>query len=265
MLTLPTFCRLFCTLPSHAIGNYALIGSQLVILKMQLYKRLTLFRFLYFPISWSFISKLGRVYLQNPDSYKKAWKLLKVCILHSSYLIFIPIIQYMIIEQLVLLRQLINKFIALQGADAVLVPGGFGDRGVEGKILAAKYARENLVPYLGICLGMQTAVIEFARSVLGLKNANSTEFDPNTKNPCVIFMPEVSYDTIIWACFIYYSWVILFFIVLSNLMMVSYNRAQRRTWEALCVSDQGGHTSSAHPVNPRNCKFLHLRSPPFPL
>lgn len=85
----------------------------------------------------------------------------------------------------------INKFIALQGADAVLVPGGFGDRGVEGKILAAKYARENGVPYLGICLGMQIAVIEFARSVLGLKNANSTEFDPNTKNPCVIFMPEV--------------------------------------------------------------------------
>ena len=79
----------------------------------------------------------------------------------------------------------------LQGADGVLVPGGFGDRGVEGKILAAKFARENKVPFLGICLGMQIAVIDFARSVLGLKDANSTEFDPNTKNPCVIFMPEV--------------------------------------------------------------------------
>lgn len=79
----------------------------------------------------------------------------------------------------------------LQGADGVLVPGGFGDRGVQGKILAAKYARENRIPYLGICLGMQTAVIEFARSVLGLRDANSTEFDNNTKNPCVIFMPEV--------------------------------------------------------------------------
>lgn len=79
----------------------------------------------------------------------------------------------------------------LQGADGVLVPGGFGDRGVQGKILASKYARENQVPYLGICLGMQIAVIEFARSVLGMEDANSTEFDAQTSNPCVIFMPEV--------------------------------------------------------------------------
>ncbi|EYU43611.1 hypothetical protein MIMGU_mgv1a003214mg [Erythranthe guttata] len=85
-----------------------------------------------------------------------------------------------------------NAWKLLKGADAILVPGGFGDRGVEGKILAAKYARENRIPYLGICLGMQIAVIEFARSVLGLSNANSTEFDPNTQNPCVIFMPEGS-------------------------------------------------------------------------
>ncbi|MQL82874.1 hypothetical protein Taro_015354 [Colocasia esculenta] len=80
----------------------------------------------------------------------------------------------------------------LRGADGVLVPGGFGDRGVQGKILAAKYARENNVPYLGICLGMQIAVIEYARSILNLQDANSTEFDPDTKNPCVIFMPEGS-------------------------------------------------------------------------
>lgn len=92
---------------------------------------------------------------ENPDAYKAAWKLLK-------------------------------------GADGMLVPGGFGDRGVEGKILAAKYAREKRIPFLGICLGMQIAVIEVARSVLGLKDAHSTEFDPDTKNPCVIFMPEGS-------------------------------------------------------------------------
>ncbi|CAK7335976.1 unnamed protein product [Dovyalis caffra] len=92
---------------------------------------------------------------ENPDAYKAAWKLLK-------------------------------------GADGVLVPGGFGDRGVEGKILAAKYARENRIPFLGICLGMQIAVIDFARSILGLQDANSTEFDPDTKSPCVIFMPEGS-------------------------------------------------------------------------
>ncbi|XP_027345720.1 CTP synthase-like [Abrus precatorius] len=92
---------------------------------------------------------------ESPDAYKAAWKLLK-------------------------------------GADGVLVPGGFGDRGVQGKIIAAKYARENRIPFLGICLGMQIAVIEFARSVLGVQDANSTEFDHHTKSPYIIFMPEGS-------------------------------------------------------------------------
>ncbi|KAM3323696.1 CTP synthase isoform X1 [Capsicum chacoense] len=80
----------------------------------------------------------------------------------------------------------------LKGAACVLVPGGFGDRGVKGMILAAKYARENNVPYLGICLGMQISVIEFARSVLHLEKANSEEFDPQTLDLVVIFMPEGS-------------------------------------------------------------------------
>ncbi|KAF5180893.1 Ctp synthase [Thalictrum thalictroides] len=80
----------------------------------------------------------------------------------------------------------------LKGSDGVLVPGGFGDRGVQGKILAARYARENKIPFLGICLGMQIAVIEYARSVLNLHDANSTEFDSETANPCVVFMPEGS-------------------------------------------------------------------------
>ena len=71
------------------------------------------------------------------------------------------------------------------------MPGGFVDRGVEGKIRAAKYARENKIPYLGICLGMQVAVIEYARSVLGVRDANSTEFDNDSKSPYIIFMPEV--------------------------------------------------------------------------
>ncbi|XP_024532866.1 CTP synthase isoform X1 [Selaginella moellendorffii] len=81
---------------------------------------------------------------------------------------------------------------ALKSVDGILVPGGFGDRGTQGKVLAAKYARENNVPYLGVCLGMQIAVIEFARSVLGLDGANSTEFDPATPHPCVLYMPEIS-------------------------------------------------------------------------
>ncbi len=78
----------------------------------------------------------------------------------------------------------------LRKADAILVPGGFGERGVEGKILAAKFARENKVPYLGICLGMQVAVIDFARHVVKLKGAHSTEFDPSTKYPVIGLITE---------------------------------------------------------------------------
>jgi CTP synthase len=74
--------------------------------------------------------------------------------------------------------------------DAILVPGGFGVRGVEGKICAAQYARENKVPYLGICLGMQVATIEFARHVAGLKDANSTEFAPNGPHPVIALITE---------------------------------------------------------------------------
>ena len=78
----------------------------------------------------------------------------------------------------------------LAKADGLIVPGGFGDRGIEGKIAAVRYARENRLPFLGICLGMQCATIEFARNVLGLKNAHSTEFDQKTKNPVVDLMAE---------------------------------------------------------------------------
>ncbi|MCX7742432.1 MAG: CTP synthase [Tepidimonas sp.] len=78
----------------------------------------------------------------------------------------------------------------LAGFDAILVPGGFGRRGVEGKIRAARYAREQRVPYLGICLGMQVATIEFARHVAGLEGANSTEFDPHTPHPVIALIDE---------------------------------------------------------------------------
>ena len=78
----------------------------------------------------------------------------------------------------------------LKNADAILVPGGFGERGVEGMISACKFARENNTPYLGICLGMQVAIIEYARNVLKLKAANSTEFDPTTKFPVIGLITE---------------------------------------------------------------------------
>ena len=76
----------------------------------------------------------------------------------------------------------------LKGLGGILVPGGFGERGVQGKIMAAQYARENKVPYLGLCLGMQIATIEFARNVLKLEKAHSTEFDPNTPHPVIALL-----------------------------------------------------------------------------
>ncbi|MBI3318951.1 MAG: CTP synthase, partial [Candidatus Omnitrophica bacterium] len=78
----------------------------------------------------------------------------------------------------------------LKEAGGILVPGGFGTRGIEGKIRAAQYARERGIPYLGICLGMQCAVIEFARNVLGLHKANSTEFDANSPHPVISLLAE---------------------------------------------------------------------------
>lgn len=78
----------------------------------------------------------------------------------------------------------------LRDMDGILVPGGFGSRGIEGKIRACQYARENNIPYLGICLGMQIAIIEFARNVLGLKDANSAEINPETPYPVIDILPE---------------------------------------------------------------------------
>lgn len=84
----------------------------------------------------------------------------------------------------------------LRGVDGILVPGGFGIRGIEGKVAAIHYAREEKIPFLGVCLGMQAAVIEYARSKLGIARANSKEFAPDIdeSEAAVIFMPEGSKD-----------------------------------------------------------------------
>jgi len=78
----------------------------------------------------------------------------------------------------------------LRGADGILVPGGFGDRGIEGKIAAVRFARENGIPFQGVCLGFQLATVEFARNVLGLEGANSSEFKPGTEHPVIDLLPE---------------------------------------------------------------------------
>ncbi len=83
-----------------------------------------------------------------------------------------------------------SKLVELKKFDGIVIPGGFGSRGVEGKILAIKYARENKIPYFGLCYGMQLAVIEFARHVCGLKDANTAEINPNSSNPVIHIMPE---------------------------------------------------------------------------
>src|SRR5262249_43482999 len=76
----------------------------------------------------------------------------------------------------------------LDGVDGIVVPGGFGVRGIEGKLAAIRYAREKKIPFLGLCLGLQCAVIEYSRNVLGLENANSSEFDPTTPHPVIDLM-----------------------------------------------------------------------------
>jgi CTP synthase len=92
-------------------------------------------------------------------------------------------------------KELYDKsWATVRAAHGVHVPGGFGNRGVEGKILAANYARTSKTPYLGVCLGMQCAVIEYARNMCQLSDANSAEFDDNSKNPVIIFMPEINPD-----------------------------------------------------------------------
>ena len=127
------------------------------------------------------IALVGK-YVDLTESYKSLSEALVHAGIHCSAKINIIYIDSESIE-----KDGVEK---LQNVDAILVPGGFGQRGVQGKIEAIRFARENSVPYLGICLGMQLAVIEFARNVLGLADAHSTEFDSKTKNPVIGLITE---------------------------------------------------------------------------
>ena len=127
------------------------------------------------------IAMVGK-YVDLTDSYKSLNEALIHAGIHTRSKVKIQYVDSEAIER--------DGTACLAGVDAVLVPGGFGARGVEGKIKAIEYARENKVPYLGICLGMQLAVIEYARHRAGLAQANSTEFDPDTPQPVVALITE---------------------------------------------------------------------------
>ena len=121
-------------------------------------------------------------YIDLQDSYKSLNEALIHAGIHTRSRVRIHYVDSEEIEK--------SGIAPLEAMDAILVPGGFGKRGTEGKIRAIRYARENGVPYLGICLGMQLATIEFARNVCGLAGANSTEFDPDTPHPVVALITE---------------------------------------------------------------------------
>ncbi len=127
------------------------------------------------------IAMVGK-YMDLTESYKSLSEALIHAGVHTHTEVNIQYVDSEEIEK--------NGAESLDEVDAVLVPGGFGERGIEGKIKAAQYAREHKIPYLGICLGMQVAVIEYARHVANLKDANSTEFDTNTPHPVIALITE---------------------------------------------------------------------------
>jgi CTP synthase len=133
------------------------------------------------PTSYVDIAMVGK-YVDLTESYKSLNEALSHAGISNNVKVNIHYIDSVDIEE--------QGTAKLEGMHAILVPGGFGNRGVEGKIKAVQYARENKVPYLGICLGMQVAVIEFARHVAGLEQAHSTEFNPETPDPVIALISE---------------------------------------------------------------------------
>ncbi len=127
------------------------------------------------------IGMVGK-YVELTESYKSLIEALRHAGIHTLTRVNIEYLDSEALET--------NGIGELKRLDAILVPGGFGKRGTEGKIAAIRYAREHKVPYLGICLGMQLAVIEFARDVANMRDANSTEFDPDTEHPVVALITE---------------------------------------------------------------------------
>ena len=136
---------------------------------------------LFHPTDEVNIAIVGK-YVEHVDAYKSLNEALIHAGIHTRHKVNLQYIDSEIIEE--------QGVAPLKGLDAILVPGGFGERGVEGKIATVRFARENNIPYLGICLGMQSAVIEFARNVVGLEGAHSTEFLPDSLHPVIGLITE---------------------------------------------------------------------------
>jgi CTP synthase len=128
------------------------------------------------------IALVGK-YIELPDAYLSVTEALK----HAGWANGVDV-RVRWVDSEVLTKETLHE--RLEGAAGIIVPGGFGHRGIEGKVLAAHFARDHRVPYLGLCLGLQCAVIEFARQVIGSRDVNSTEFDMFTANPVIDFMPD---------------------------------------------------------------------------
>ncbi len=131
------------------------------------------------PVTIALVGK----YVQLHEAYLSVWEALKHSAIHHGRKLDL---RWVDSEDLT--RETVAE--RLCTADGVVVPGGFGQRGIEGKIEAIRYCRENKVPFLGVCLGMQCAVVEFARGVCGMEDADSTEFDPETAHPVIDLLPE---------------------------------------------------------------------------
>ena len=131
------------------------------------------------PVTIALVGK----YVQLHEAYLSVWEALKHSAIHHGRKLDLLWVDSEEISE----RTVADK---LCRADGIIVPGGFGQRGIEGKIDAIKYCREHRVPFLGVCLGMQCAVAEFARDVCGMADANSTEFDPETAYPVIDLLPE---------------------------------------------------------------------------
>ena len=139
--------------------------------------------------------------LRHPDKNIKIALVGKYTALHDAYISVVEALKHggIASRATVDIKWIDSELLSAENASkllsdvsGILIPGGFGSRGVEGMIAAAKYARENRIPYLGLCLGMQVAIIEFARHVCGFRDAHSVELDPNTTHPVIALMPDQS-------------------------------------------------------------------------